>query len=527
MLDAANGKAQYSPDHPVVQRMVDRGCAYLEGLPPEKENKGAAVFLAYAHYKAKHDETAPIVVAGIKAAKSLANEANGGHHSHKINYDNAVATLLLAAVDVNANRSYLEKLQRYFHDVQRPNGGFTYEDEKKGDTSQTQYALLAIWTLDRAGLPLDYSRVGNAMKWLFRVQDASGGWPYLGVDPGPGKSLLTQKRVDYSMALAGASSLLIAGDALRVWGDTTAEENDPGIPGLPKAIKLYKEDKNEVRRKRSTISKQPIFSSIGRMQAWVKKNPYKRSAKIDYFYYQLYTQERYESFIEIASGAEKAKSPAWYNRGVEELKKYQSAEGGWTDRTHSPPSARTAFAILFLVRSTQKAIFTVAGGGAIGGQGFSQDVEQAKLVGGKSVSPKAHQAVEDLLKLLEDDGDANGGKSIPEALPLSNNPKERSAQLDRLERLLRGSNSWQARRVAAKTLGKSDEMRVVPAMIFALSDRDEPVKRYARDGLRFISRKFEGFGMPDKPDDTEIRTAQENWRKWYRTLKPGFVFLDE
>ena len=84
----------------------------------------------------------------------------------------------------------------------------------------------------------------------------------------------------------------------------------------------------------------------------------------------------------------------------------------------------------------------------------------------------------------------------------------RSAQLDRLERLVRGSRSYQARRVAAKLLGLSDELRVVPALIFALSDPDDVVREYARDGLRFISRKFEGFGMPDKPNNSELRQAQ-------------------
>ena len=105
-----------------------------------------------------------------------------------------------------------------------------------------------------------------------------------------------------------------------------------------------------------------------------------------------------------------------------------------------------------------------------------------------------------MLDILEEDGAGDTeGKSIPEDLQLDKDPATRAAQLDRLERLVRGSKSWQARRVAARLLGKSDELRVVPALIFALSDPDQPVRRYARDGLRFISRKFDGFGMPDDP----------------------------
>lgn len=528
LLDANILKA-YTPEDAVVKQMVNRGCAYLEGLPASKD-AGETAFRAYAHYKAKHNESAPIVVAGIKAAKGIITDAAGGGHHHKINYDTSVATLLLAAIDANGNRSYLEKSQKYFNSVQLGHGGFSYPEEANGDVSQVQYVLLAIWTLDRAGLPLDYDRVAKAMKWLLRVQDLRGTWPYHGVDPGPGKPLQRQEKVGYSMALAGASSLLIAGDALRIWGDTVDDDKDPKIPGLPKAIKLYVEDKNVDRRKRSAISKEPIFRSIGLMEAWKKQNPYKRTSMLDWYYYQLYTQERYESFIEIANARAKDKSPAWYNRGVEELKKYQGGDGGWSDRSHSPPPISTCFAILFLVRSTQKAIFTIVGGGSIGGQGFGKDVEKAKLVGGKAQGPKSNETMADLLKLLEDeDADVNGGKSVPEALVLSgkDKPADRAAELDRLERLLRGSRSWQARRVAAKTLGKSDEMRVVPAMIYALSDGDDSVKMYARDGLRFISRKFDGFGMPDKPDYAEQSEAQRQWRDWYRTMKPGYEFLDD
>ena len=527
-LDVVRSSAQHTPESPIVQKMVNQGCAYLEGQKLPRD-RGEAVLLGYAHYKAKHDANAPIVVAAVTAAKLLADESlKGKSQDRKINYANAVAVLLLAAVDPKGNEPYLKKLKTFFEKIQRPNGAFTYVGVQEGDTSQLQYALLAYWTFDRAGLPVDYSRLVSAAQWLFRVQDPTGGWPYLGVDPGPGKPPQRQQKVDYSMALAGGSSLLIAGDVLRVWGDTSANDDDPGIPGLPKAIKLYKEDKNAQRRKRPEMSKAPIFRSIGLMEGWKKKHPYKRSGGLDYYYYQLYTQERYESFIEIANGRPKDKSPAWYNRGVDELRKYQGAEGGWTDRSKSAPHVQTAFAILFLVRSTQKAIFSVAGGGSIGGQGFSDNVESSKLVNGMAEGPKSQQAMEDLLKMLEDeDADANGGRSIPEALTLKTEPTERATQLDRLERLLRGSRSWQARRVAAKTLGKSDEMRVVPAMIFALTDPDSMVKKFARDGLRFISRKFEGFGMPDDPSDVDVSAAQDKWREWYRTMHPGFVFLDE
>ncbi len=52
------------------------------------------------------------------------------------------------------------------------------------------------------------------------------------------------------------------------------------------------------------------------------------------------------------------------------------------------------------------------------------------------------------------------------------------------------------------------------------------VRRYARDGLRFISRKFEGFGMPNDPNQAELQSAQQQWRNWYQTMNPKYVFLN-
>jgi len=130
--------------------------------------------------------------------------------------------------------------------------------------------------------------------------------------------------------------------------------------------------------------------------------------------------------------------------------------------------------------------------------------------------------------LLEDDSASElDGQSIPDDLKLATDPEERRKQIDRLVRLVRGSQSWQARRVAARLLGQSGELRVVPALIYALSDPDVPVKRFARDGLRFVSRRFDGWGMPDQPTEQEVKEAQQAWRDWYLSLDPGYVFLGE
>ncbi len=516
----------YTPEGPAVQKLVNAGIKYLENYDKKIEFDGERILVAYAHFKVEHDDQAPLVRAGVAAAEKIAALASSGRlREHGGNYDAAIAVIFLASINAEKYRSQLETLQQYLFKVQKGNGTFTYNHEDQGDVSQTQYALLAIWTLDRSGIALDYAKVAKTIGWILRVQDPTGGWPYRTVDPGVGKGLVSQKGLSSSMALAGASSVLIAGDALRLWGDTS-NDDDPGITGLPKAIKIYKEDANQGRRNRIKLSKEPIFRSIKGMEAWRSKNGFVKTGTLGWFYYYLYTMERYESFVEIANGRPKDSSPAWYNQGVEELMKRQDASGGWVEQSYSQPHVKTSFAILFLIRSTQKAIFTPAAGGSIGGYGIPDNAAKTKLVNGKAVEDRPAQAVSAMLDLLDGEDGEIDVRSMAEAMKLPNDPKARSTQLDRLERMVRGSRQWQARRVAAIVLGKSGEMRSVPSLIYALSDPDKSVRRYARDGLRMISRKFEGFEMSDDPDYAELTKAQDSWRDWYRSMDPGYVFLD-
>ena len=540
-MAAAQSAYGYTPTDPIVTKMVSQGVAYLEKLGddafaggggPFTTMSGEVILIGYAHHKCRHDPDSAVVKRGLKSAKSVVSSLStgGGKKDQKRTYVMAMCVLLFAEVDADAYRNELQILQKHLLDFQSGNGAFCYPGDdpmRKGDISMSQYGMLAIWTLDRKGIRLDYNRVTEALQWLLRVQDPSGAWPYHALDPGVGSGNVAQSKREMttSTALAGGSSLLIGGDALRLWGDSDVDA-DTGIPGLPKAIKIYKEDKNVQRRKRGSMTETPIKRSVGRMNGWRQQNPYKK-AGIDWYYYQIYTLERFESFIEIANGSPKDSSPAWYNRVVDELRQTQAADGGWADRSHTRPSVSTAFALLFLIRSTQKTIFTMSQGSLQGGYGLPKDTTDIRVDGTQIKGRPVAAQVTDMLDILEKDGAGETeGKSIPDDLELDEDPITRAAQMDRLERLVRGSRSWQARRVAARLLGKSDELRVVPSLIYALSDPDGSVRRYARDGLRFISRRFDGFGMSNDPTTAEVDQVQRKWRDWYRTLNPKYVFLD-
>jgi hypothetical protein len=185
--------------------------------------------------------------------------------------------------------------------------------------------------------------------------------------------------------------------------------------------------------------------------------------------------------------------------------------------------------VLFLIRSTKKAIGDLGEGVLAGGYGLPDDSREIRVEGTQIKAPASQVAVNDLLSLLE--GDAAGkldGNSIPENLKLAADPKERAQQIARLKRVVRGAESYASRQVAMRLLAQSDSLEVVPTLIFGLSDPDDGARRYARDGLRFISRRFTGFGLPAdaEEDSREVKEAIENWKNWYLQFDPGYVFLE-
>ena len=63
-------------------------------------------------------------------------------------------------------------------------------------------------------------------------------------------------------------------------------------------------------------------------------------------------------------------------------------------------------------------------------------------------------------------------------------------------------------------------------MIFALNDLDPAVRHAAREGLRFTSRKFTGFGLRAEATQEARRAAIGQWKDWYISLRPDAEFLE-
>jgi len=72
-------------------------------------------------------------------------------------------------------------------------------------------------------------------------------------------------------------------------------------------------------------------------------------------------------------------------------------------------------------------------------------------------------------------------------------------------------------------LGRSGKMDYVPSLLYALTDPDRRIVLEARDGLRFIARRFDNAGPPDEFTEQQRFDAIDAWKKWYLSLRPDAV----
>lgn len=516
----------YSPDHPKVRAMVDRGINYLSKLPPQSDmyEGGNNLLIAYTLYKASGEKQQAAVKNGIATAVTMAHSlpspsGDGGRES-KIVYSASVAAVLLADVDPVLYRPELTLFLDWLVSVQKPHGGFGYLGEPTGDTSQVQYAMLALWAMSIAGLDVPIDTVEGTVRYLESTIDPSGGWGYQGVvskgAPVP------QDSVSKSLATAGAGALLIAGDLLGFFRHIRHNDETEGIPDAFVRVDLVM--KQRATRKSRTLSRSDIDPLVDKATRYQNANPFSGGF---WYYYWRYSQERYESFREIME-AKQGKSPKWYVDGVNELASLQEADGRWAQSKkadYTSDDLCTCFAVLFLIRSTQKTIGKIDEGVTFGGYGLPNDVTTIKMVGDRIVGD-AETSVENLLAMLEKDEASNIQIGLlPEDLQLSKDPVQRKEQVARLARLL-VSGDYASRRVSAKLLGRSEDLNQVPDLIYALTDEDPYVPQIAEESLRLLSRKLSAGKLGVDPELPDRQLAVEFWKAWYLGIRPDYIFID-
>jgi len=529
----------YTPNSPEVREMLARGIAYLEKADrngPHSGQLGGKALMGLAAYKYDKrfgnggDPLPPLTSIALGEVLGQARAASLENQGFVDNYSLGIALIFLTEVNPTDHMDAIIAMAEELKKRQKANGAWGYSHEKRGDSSQLQYAALGLWAAKKVA---DYNISNDVMdrlvNYLIRVQDPSGGWGYQGNDPG-GFTRLPQEQVRHSLCAAGLGSLYVAADFLGMSRQRKVKERK----SLPPALMPVVEDRAGEGGKLAGTS-----VDVDRMRAamndgnnWFRQNFTTRTNMWQYYY--LYGLERYHSFREMVEGTYE-EEPRWYNEGVRTLRELQANHGGWglaVDLGASPvgsdPAVETAFAILFLLRSTRDTIETVIerDGVLSGGHDLPSDVSDVRMRNNKIVAPAITGEVADMISMLEDDDAVNIENLLenPDALSLSNIKGEGVQFRERLGRVLR-NGSYMARIVAARTLSRQGALENVPMLIYALTDEDPRVVKEASDGLRLVSRKFDGFGMSANPAAGEKEATATAWKAWYKSIQPDAVFI--
>lgn len=501
-----------TPESPEVKAVVEKALKYLDDKVEPR--LGGKCLIGLCFLKNNRPATHPKVVEAVNACKAGFKDAD--------NYSLGIATMFLVEADPDGNKPLIEQMIAEILSRQQKGGGWSYTGYSTGDTSQTQYAVLAIWIAQSNGIPVPVEVQERVLNWLLRVQDPTGGFGYQGNDPG-NATRVQQSDVQASLTAAGLGSVYILADMLSLV-DPPPEQNT-NVPG---ALKQVKAKAAKRQPKTNKVDMNILRRTVAEGDRWMA-NP--DVSHLEWLHYYLYALERYRSFREHAEGKSE-KEPKWYNDTFQLLKNSQQGDGSWKGKDND--YVATCFSILFLSRSSKKAIAKVVAlgdGTLLGGMGLPPNAADLKEKNGKVMETPLSGGIDELLALLEDEDNPELARMAEgtAVIELDKNVSKRGGQITKLRDMV-SAKSFESRLVAVRSLGKVRDFDNVPILLYALTDPDLRVISEADKALRFISRKLEGTGLQlssgQKPSPAQLDKLRADWRKWYLSIRPDAEFLD-
>jgi hypothetical protein len=515
----------YTPESPEVVEIVEKALGYLE--KSSHDDLGGACLIGLALYKGGKGKDHPKVKEALGRCAAMAQQGYNSDHLYTI----AIAVIFLCEVDPEGHRAEIDKFLREVLRRQKPHGGFGYLSGRPGDTSQSQYAVLAMWSAQRNGYTVPIESMEGVCNWLLRTQDTTGAFGYHPDQRGGGGfERMSQHPVSHSLTAAGLSSVYICADMLGLTPPLTEATGQSELPPGLRREGEPEDEKPERNRPRGPLTnkvpRDVLRKSMADGKKWLDDNY--TVSPTSWAHYYLYALERYHAFREVAE-RDTDEEPKWYNDGFESLRNTQSAEGSWMSNQQTGPMCDTAFAVLFLLRSTRMSIHkkTISEAALRGGRGLPEDTSDVRLRGGQVVGVPVARTVNDLIGLLEDAEGTDLDRAIefPESLLVSGNESTRAQNAARLRAWV-SHPSYKVRMAAMQALGRMRDMDNVPVLIYGLTDPDGRVVQAARDGLRFVSRKISGFELPDEPTPEQLEAERSQWKGWYLSIRPDAEFLD-
>jgi len=532
-----------------INQAIDRGAAFLRSKIGDASKTPEGALIALALLKSRTAPDSPEMQA--MAAEIRSKIANGtytpkGYHVYEAGADATVLADL-------GGEEYLPELQaiaNYLISVRFSTGGWDYPENSHhyrkttGDTSVTQYACLGLWAAARAGVEIPTDVWNGAVNWTLSTQMPDGGFSYC-----PGTALgAFGGASDLNMTFAGLSVLLIAGRNLHPpQGDflynRRGPETGPEVPVVaadPELGVLQRVDIGKVEDpaappvaaapRANPVGLDRIRSGIARGRGWIETRyrPLNDTGSHHPAYY-FYTVERVGALANIKTIG----NLDWYDASSAAALSTQQPDGSFTGGQHNSSAANTSFVLLFLAKSTAKTIGRtpeppVGGGLLTGGKGEPTEVVAQK----KEPTP-----LDQLLASLQNPGSLDLGAAqseLVEQIQLGDK-SQLVGQKEQLVKLIAHPHG-EVRRTAAWALGRTNDLRLARHLVDALEDPDVGVMMEAHAGLSWLSRRFDGFGLPANPLDglaesaseeerqTAIRgwrvRARREWGQWYLRVRP-------
>ena len=394
-----------------------------------------------------------------------------------------------------------------------------------GDNSNTQFAVMALWTARRYGVPVDeaMARVNRRFRGC---QQADGGWAYVPSKEGEPPTA--------SMTCAGLLGLAMShGVALEASRRTDSKAGGrPLDPAQDPAIRA---------------GLQALGTAVAGTRA-------PRGGVLTKGFYFLWSLER----VGVAYNLPTIGNVDWYAWGAQLLTASQQPDGCW--RGEEGPLVDTCFALLFLRRAnlTRDLSATLKNmkdpgqatlkAGGIGGAGLLAkgvtvglafgdrpddvlpahlDPEAAKVC--KELLQAAPERQRELIGRLKDSKGISNTDALTVVAARLNGPVQQEARAALAERLTRmtaptlrsrlATDEDVELRVAAISAAATKEDPVlVPDLIPLLADAQPRVARAAYLALKHLTRQ--DFGPPADATPAQRDKAVAAWKSWWQKQAP-------
>ena len=569
----AEAQKKYFPDHPEVRSMCDKAMKVLTQkgrIATGSRGAGAAALrgLAIIQYHKRYFQRVPKNIPYLESAVEHVlshfpnvEAADGAKKKKSIlkeseMYFPCLAMILLAEYDAVKYKSEIKAILKMIKERQLRFGAHSYlREPQNGDTSQTQFVALALSVAKTHGFSYDVDIAQRSLDWFVRSQKPQGAWVYkpsFASNPngsGGGSPSL-------SMQAAGTGSVYMLADVLQLFKRVKSlNQGLAGTEGLPGTVRIYVkppdgEEENALR------GQGPLAKfDRGRLSAATKKG---NAVLINMFapkasawqYYYLYALERYAYFREQAEG-DVAGLENWYDRTIEFLKKEQVAGGGFPPKGTTTESTEigTAFAVLFMVRSSEVINLPPAEATLAGDLGFPSDTVLRQDSGGKVSGLEAERNLAETLALMKEGATDEQLRVVAESLKKQIGEFRKTDNKSRGEtnaflRSMIKANNYFRRLIAVRFLAGEQDMDNVPALIYALGDPDFRIAIEAHNGLRLISRKIDSLSVSPATntnakralaalsDDeknlmqSEFALIKKKWTDWFLKIRPSAELLD-